>query len=816
MSGTPLYAGFDLGTTNSAAAVFDGREVQVMRNAAGAALTPSVVRVDRRGRVSVGHKAARHAGRDPGNVQREFKRLMGTAQALSFADSDRAWLPEELAAQILASLRQDVEDVVGVSPGRAVISVPALFELPQSKATARAAELAGFDQIELLQEPIASALAAGWRDDDAGSWLVYDLGGGTFDASLLETRDGLLRVVGHDGDNFLGGRDFDHAIADWAIAELARDGRTIDRSNPEHAPALAALRTAAETAKIELSRADRAELLVEDPVEVDLELDRETFERICAPLVSRTVAVCRRLLQSHGLRPDQLSRVVLVGGPSVTPLIRREIEAALGAEIATGFDPMTLVAQGAALYAATVGLDGRPADRQRRSDRQKVFCQYPPVSADLEPHVIGRFDTGSAPAPASVELLRLDPDGATTWQSGPAPVDEQDAFVISVVLEPRAANRFRILARAEGGETVATEPGEITIIQGLTIGDPPLSRSIGVALANNLVHTYFERGTALPARRTFTHHTVETVAAGSVESVISVPIVQGEFNEAHLCRLVGSLSISGRDLDATISSGTPVEMTITVDRGGKMSATARIDGASGVLQFEGVAQLVVPEATCESLDRNLGAARARIADALSEAFAGGDPQMLQRLQAVDEQLGRAEPLIEALAGGDTDAGQRAARIILDADADLSELDAERKWPELEADATDAYAWAAEWVGEHGRDSEQRMFDKAGTALDQALARRSVSDVNRQLRVITRIGAVCFRRDPESWSISFSHLASRVAETTDLPRAKKLEAEGKAAMAARDSAKLRAVVEQLRDLLPADPVARRMSYESGVQ
>src|SRR4029077_6411300 len=151
---------------------------------------------------------------DPNNTRAEFKRLMGTAQQIDFPAAKLQRRPEELAAEGLRSLRADMQEQLGFAPERAVISVPALFELPQSAATSEAAKSAGFARVELLQEPIASALAAGWRadGDGAGSWLVFDLGGGTFDASLLETRDGLLRVVGHDGDNFLGGRDFDWAI----------------------------------------------------------------------------------------------------------------------------------------------------------------------------------------------------------------------------------------------------------------------------------------------------------------------------------------------------------------------------------------------------------------------------------------------------------------------------------------------------------------------------------------------------------------------------------------------------------------------------
>ena len=220
----PLYVGIDLGTTNSAAAVFDGEAVTLVRSQQGGSLTPSVVRLDARGTVMVGGRARRFLESDPDNTRGEFKRLMGTAEKLVFPAAKTERRPEELAAEVLRALRADVAEQCGVLPQRAVISVPALFELPQSAATSEAARLAGFERVELIQEPVASALAAGWSADDAsGSWLVYDLGGGTFDASLLETREGLLRVVGHDGDNFLGGRDFDLALVDWILTELERE-----------------------------------------------------------------------------------------------------------------------------------------------------------------------------------------------------------------------------------------------------------------------------------------------------------------------------------------------------------------------------------------------------------------------------------------------------------------------------------------------------------------------------------------------------------------------------------------------------------------
>src|SRR3569623_1233792 len=383
----PLYVGIDLGTTNSAAAVFDGERVSVVRNAQGAPVTPSVVRVDKQGRVTVGTRARRFLEQDPTNTAAEFKRLMGTDKAIEFPAAGAKKKPEELSAEVLKALRQDIADQLGVSIERAVISVPARFERPQSAATSEAARRAGFKRVELLQEPIASALAAGWRADDdaAGTWLVFDLGGGTFAASLLETRDGLLRVVGHDVDNFLGGRDFD-----WAITEHLASLLSVvpSRSNVHHTAALRALRVAAEDAKLELSRGARAQVTLAQPlvlggqeVEVDLALPRATVERLCAPLVDRALEVCMRLLASNGLAPGRLAKIVLVGGPTVMPFVRQRVAARLEAPLAEGHDPMTLVAQGAAHYAATAGLDGRAETAAPTTGRQ-VWQQYPAVSAD--------------------------------------------------------------------------------------------------------------------------------------------------------------------------------------------------------------------------------------------------------------------------------------------------------------------------------------------------------------------------------------------------------------------------------------------------
>jgi len=820
MAARPLYVGIDLGTTNSTAAVFDGDQVTLVRNAQGTTLTPSVVRIDARGAVTVGARARRYLETDPQNTRSEFKRLMGTAQALEFAAAKVTRKPEELAAEVLKSLRADIAEQFGSVPTRAVISVPALFELPQSAATSEAARMAGFERVELIQEPVASALAAGWTaDDQTGSWLVYDLGGGTFDASLLETRDGLLRVVGHDGDNFLGGRDFDWAIVDWALGELERGhGVKVSRADPAHAAGVRKLKLAVEDAKIELTRAREASLSAPGAfqvggasVDVDLLLDRTTLDALCTAIVDRSIEVCRRLLKTHGLEPSQLARMVLVGGPTVMPVLRSRVKDALGVPFGEGLDPMTLVAQGAALYAATAGLDARPESRSEDEGGRRLWLQYPAMTSDLMPHVVGRLvEGGSGPTPARVSLARSD----GLWQSPEAALDAEGAFVVSVELVARRPNVFRLEAKAEGGTPARVHPATITIVQGLTISDPPLSRTIGVALADDTVRVYFERGAPLPAKRTFVHHTVESVARSAGSHVLKIPIVQGEMEHAHLCRVVGALEIKGDGLKASLPAGTPIELTLELDRGGHLSARALVP-SQGVV-FEQVAHLLVPDAAPEVLDASLAAMRERLAALRADALRRDDPHALGKVTYAECTLPEVERDVSAARGGDADAGQKARRALLDLDVLLEQAEGDKRWPELEAEAQNALASASRWVAEYGSKTEQQLLNEASEAVGRARAERNPVELQRQLRLVRNLSSAAFHRHPKAWEWIFEDAASDADQASDLVRAQGLVRDGRKALARGDGGALRSITEQLLRLLPVDVQKRRLGHDSGVR
>ncbi len=811
------FVGIDLGTTNSAAAVFDGERVVQGRTRQGGVLTPSVVRIDSKGRVIVGERARRFLETDPDNTQTEFKRLMGTGQPIRFPAAGIEKKPEELAALVLDSIRRDVEEQYGFVPDRAVISVPALFELPQSAATSEAARLAGFERVELLQEPIASALAAGWTKEDAhGIWLVYDLGGGTFDASLLETRDGLLRVVGHDGDNFLGGRDFDRAIVDWAIERLAEEDVVITRRNPAHATAIRQLRVAAEDAKIELTREEEAEIVVprlllgSEPVEVELMLSRRQLEELVRPGIERTIEVSRRLLASKGIVEGDLSRVVLVGGPTVMPVLRQRVQEALRADLGAGLDPMTLVSEGAALYAVTANLEASRTEVVTRIRARRIWLQYPAMSSDLMPHVVGKVAQGSGAMPSKIRFTR-ESDG---WKSSESLVGEDGGFVVSVELLPRRSNTFLLGAVDDAGAPVLLDPPSITIVQGLTIGDPPLSRSIGVALANDTVLIYFERGTPLPARRTFVHNTVESVVKGSDECVLKVPIVQGEFETAHLCRLVGALEIKGEDLEGTLPAGAQVELTIELDRGGRMAARAMVPAIDQV--FEHVAELLVPQASPEVLETTFAALKRRITELRSTSFRTGATALLTSLNPVDMGLEEVERDIEAARGGDLDAAQKARRTLLELDAHLEAVEMQKRWPELENEARDRLAWASRWIAELGTPPEQQLFTELQDSVREARDHKDPVDLQRHLRLVRQLGTASFYRHPEAWGWMFESAASEVDRATDLPRAQTLVQRGRDALARGDRQSLQSIVKEIWKLLPADAASRRLSFDSGVR
>jgi molecular chaperone HscC len=348
-----VIVGIDLGTTNSLVAVWREGQAQLIPNSLGEVLTPSCVSLDEDGSVLVGCAARERLQTHPARSAALFKRYMGSNKTLRLGK--REFRPEELSALILKSLKADAEAFLGESVTEAVITVPAYFSDAQRKATRAAGQIAGLRVERLLNEPTAAALAYGIHLRDAETrFLVFDLGGGTFDVSILELFEGVMEVRASAGDNFLGGEDFVHALRDLFFQRLS-----LPESLRQDEAFMQRLSGQAEAAKRALSTQPRATLRVRrgDDEHV-LEIDEPTLEAACAPLVKRLRAPVERALRDANLRSSELDNVVLAGGATRMPLVRRLVTTMFGRFPAIDFNPDEVVALGAAVQA---GLKARDA-----------------------------------------------------------------------------------------------------------------------------------------------------------------------------------------------------------------------------------------------------------------------------------------------------------------------------------------------------------------------------------------------------------------------------------------------------------------------
>ena len=349
--------GIDLGTTNSCVAVIEGGEPVVIANAEGARTTPSVVAFSKDGERMVGQVAKRQAITNPDRTVASIKRDMGTAHKVTI--DGKSYTPQEISAMILQKLKSDAEAYLGETVTQAVITVPAYFTDAQRQATKDAGKIAGLDVKRIINEPTAAALSYGVDKEKDQKVMVYDLGGGTFDVSIIEMGDGVQEVLATAGNNRLGGDDFDKRIIDWMVASFKTE-TGIDLSQDK--VAMQRLKEAAEKSKIELSGVTTSNInlpfITADqtgPKHLDLTLTRAKFDELTSDLVEATMGPVRSALQDSGLQIGQIDKVLMVGGSSRIPAVQDAVKKLIGKEPFKGINPDECVAIGAAIQAGVLG-----------------------------------------------------------------------------------------------------------------------------------------------------------------------------------------------------------------------------------------------------------------------------------------------------------------------------------------------------------------------------------------------------------------------------------------------------------------------------
>ena len=343
--------GIDLGTTNSCMAVMEGGEPVVIPNAEGARTTSSVVAFTKNGERLVGQIAKRQAVTNHENTISSIKRDMGTDRKVHIGD--KSYSPQEISAMILAKLKADAESYLGEPVTQAVITVPAYFNDAQRQATKDAGKIAGLEVLRIINEPTAAALAYGLDKDDNQKILVYDLGGGTFDVSILEIADDVIEVLATNGNTRLGGDDFDARIVNWMVEEFKKE-QGIDLS--KDSAAMQRLKEAAEKAKIDLSGVMQSNINLpfitmdaSGPKHLDLTLTRAQFNQLTEDLVKATEVPVQNALRDAGLKASDLDKVVLVGGSTRIPAVQDKVKELTGHEPYKGINPDECVAIGAAI-----------------------------------------------------------------------------------------------------------------------------------------------------------------------------------------------------------------------------------------------------------------------------------------------------------------------------------------------------------------------------------------------------------------------------------------------------------------------------------
>ena len=351
--------GIDLGTTNSEVAVMEAGKPQVIKSSEGNPYFPSVVAFTKDGEKIVGEPAKRQAVVNPEGTIMRIKRKMGTSEKVNVHGKD--YSPEQISAFILQKIKADTEDFLGEKITDAVITVPAYFDDDQRQATKTAGEIAGFTVRRIINEPTAAALSFGLEQKGEHKIAVYDLGGGTFDITLMEVGDGVFEVLSTNGDTHLGGSDMDQTLVDYMATEFHKKHKVDLRKD---AKALQRLVEAAENAKIELSSTLKTTINLPyvtatdtGPLHLEMELTRAQLDKLVSPIVEKTMHPCKQALKDSKLTSSDIDHIVLVGGPTRMPVVQKKVQEIFGKKAERGVDPMECVAIGAAIQAGVLSGD---------------------------------------------------------------------------------------------------------------------------------------------------------------------------------------------------------------------------------------------------------------------------------------------------------------------------------------------------------------------------------------------------------------------------------------------------------------------------
>ncbi len=806
------YIGIDLGTTNSAICSYDGEAVRLYKSPDQNDVTPSAIFIDRRGNKYLGKRAYDSAAKNPDNAATKFKRMMGTSTPVKLGAVNITMTPEECSAEILKLCFGYLpEEIRNSGATGTVITVPAAFNQMQKDATLAAAEMAGLGSVALMQEPVAAVMSVMKQRKGDGVFLVFDLGGGTLDIAIAESISGRVSLLAHGGVAMCGGTDFDRSILDnvvkpWLLSQfnLPEDFT----ANSKYKALLRMCLWAAEKAKIELSAKEESvisltesDLGVSDQdgteIYVDIPFSRSQLDALIAPKVDEAIQSARETLEKAGLSAHDVERIVFVGGPTQYKPLRDKVAFEMGIAPSTDVNPMTAVAEGAAVFAESI--DWQSDSRGRKSSRGALSAggaldiafNFIARTPDSKAKIVVKVG-GNAAAGTEFQIDSLD----SGWSSGRLAL--KDGAAVELNLGKPGENTFKVFVFDSKGGPVSLKDDKIVITRtAASIDAIPASHSIGVEardkLGGRLVLDYLVReGDQLPKKGKKVFKTEESLRAGSAGS-IKFKLWEGEISDpVNDNRFIGMFEIKGSDFDdGVIAAGAEMiceyeildsgnimmEVSVPSIGGSFHSGRNFYSRQDGQIDYTQASKLVAEQS--EHAIQRLDEMESKIDD--------------PRLQQAREKLAQAESIKSGESDPETakqamDNVQEAKRLLA-----LARKDHLKEIRQLELDK--AVDFFDRLVREHARPTEANSFDNLVKTAQRSIDNNS-GDFEAHLDDLRgKNFMILWRQD---WFVidRFKWLSKDSYLFPDAREHAQLSSVGAEALKANDIDKLRAVVAQL--------------------
>jgi molecular chaperone DnaK len=827
-----IRIGIDLGTTNSGIAINKGADIEIVPNILGDMYTPSVFGVDRAGNEVVGKKAYERLYKsasddEKDNYKGEVKRLMGTSDKIHIERLNRDFSPEEVSAEILKSLKSDLQrkypDLQAIA---AVITVPAMFETMQNEATKRAGELAGFSYVILLQEPIAAAMAYDFDTENDETWLIYDFGGGTFDAAVISSKDGIQTVLGHGGDNFSGGKDIDSLIVEDVIKpKILADFRISNFDNEHFFTAFAKLKSIAETAKIELSSYEKITIEVDNlgikdengkEVYVSFTYTRDEFNSLVSPLVEKTIEGCEESIQSSGISSDKITKVIFVGGTTLIPYVRKRVEEALDIPVDFSVDPLTIVAKGAAVFGLGQRIPQYVIDKFREpasTDEIKLALNYDAMTAEEDELI-----TGSVTLPSDDDYYIQISSDSGFYNSNKIKI-EDGKFFDKVALEKGKNNLYWVYLVDGAGNNLPIYPDSFSITHGMTVSGAPISHGIGIVYAQSTFggknvmeeacDPYFDRTSIPPLSLTRSYKTARTLKKNE-NNALPIKVYEGDSLNPELNLILTRLEIHGEQLPYDLLEGTDLDITINVDESRGLSVEVYIPDIDLKLDARADTTYQLESVGTEDLRKDLDTLINRLREIENHVSEDEVSQIEQDIHQVRSNTENSS---------DTDAKQKAIRDIRNLKERLDSLEEGSKSSQLKGEyyevlysTKDAVSKVLDLMDKAEMEAQLGALEREGnTAIadeDNAL----LKSVLKQLRAVDSRAAL---ENPGLWLAFLAHIEMNKHQLSDPQAGAQLLRKANEAISNNDFGGLRQSVAELMSLMPQEMQAEVSGDIAGI-